>query len=403
MPRLSLTDRFIAGAKSKTAQTDFFDAKTLGLVLRVSASGVKSWNLFFTSPKTGKRARTTLGRYPRTTLADARTRALEAMAHVDAGVDPRDVSGGAMTVQQLVSSYLEKHVRPNLRSRKAVERRLTKNALPLIGSIAVADLHKRDITRVLDRIAARGCAVEGARVFQDLRAMCRWAVSRGDLDHSPLDGMDPPTSAKPRERVLADDEVAQLWAALPEALPRSPACQSIIKLCLLTAQRVGEVAGMHADELDLKARLWTIPAARSKNGYAHAVPLTDAALAVMESGNDDGMTGFAFPDAKGNGPLPAHAVSKTIRLAQDRFGLPQWTAHDLRRTAVTGMAKLGVSPIVLGHVINHRSVTKAGTTLSVYSQYDYGKEKSEALELWADRLVGIVGGAKLLPMRKARP
>jgi len=399
MPRLALTDRFIAGAKSKTAQTDFFDARTLGLVLRVSASGVKSWNLFFTAPSTGKRARTTLGRYPRTTLAEARTRALEAMTLVDAGADPRDVSGGAMTVQQLVGSYLEKHVRPNLRSRKAVERRLTKNVLPLIGSIAVAELHKRDITRVLDRIAARGCAVEGARVFQDLRAMCRWAVSRGDLDHNPLDGMEPPAAPKPRERVLTDDEVATLWAVLPEALQRSPAVQNIIKLCLLTGQRVGEVAGIHADELDLKARVWTIPAARSKNGYAHAVPLTDAAIAVINAA--DGVArGFVFPDTKGNGPLASNSVAKTIRLAQDRMGLPQWTAHDLRRTAVTGMAKLGVSPIVLGHVINHRSVTKAGVTLAVYSQYNYAKEKREALDLWAARLAGIVGGAKLLPMRR---
>ena len=294
MPRLSLTDRFVAGAKSKTPQTDFFDAKTLGLVLRVSASGVKAWNLFYTSPKTGKRTRTTLGRYPRTSLADARTRALEAMAHIDEGIDPRDVSGGAMTVQELVRSYIAKHARPNLRSHKAVERRLTKNALPIIGSLAVADLHKRDITRVLDRIAARDCTVEGKRVFEDMRAMCRWAVSRGDLDHNPMDGMEPPAAPKPRERVLTDDELVKLWAVLPEALRRSPACQRIIQLCLLTAQRVGEVSGMHTDELDLKARIWVIPAARAKNGYAHTVPLTLAAIAIIEDARAGGPA-FCFP------------------------------------------------------------------------------------------------------------
>ena len=77
-------------------------------------------------------------------------------------------------------------------------------------------------------------------------------------------------------------------------------------------------------------------------------------------------------------------------------------SHDLRRTAVTNMAKLGVSPIVLGHVINHVSVTKAGVTLSVYSHYDYAKEKREALELWAAHLNAIVeGGAMVLQMRGA--
>jgi len=66
------------------------------------------------------------------------------------------------------------------------------------------------------------------------------------------------------------------------------------------------------------------------------------------------------------------------------------------------MAQLGVAPIVLGHVINHRSVTKAGVTLAVYAHYNYAKEKREALELWAERLAGIVGtGAAVIPMRRA--
>jgi aspartate carbamoyltransferase regulatory subunit len=66
------------------------------------------------------------------------------------------------------------------------------------------------------------------------------------------------------------------------------------------------------------------------------------------------------------------------------------------------MARLGVSPIVLGHVINHISVTRAGVTLSVYSQYDYAKEKREALNLRAAHLDAIVqGGAMVLPMRRA--
>ena len=79
-------------------------------------------------------------------------------------------------------------------------------------------------------------------------------------------------------------------------------------------------------------------------------------------------------------------MAKTITKARDRFGLDHWTAHDLRRTVISNMAKLGVAPIVLGHIINHRSVTKAGVTLSHYVQYDYAKEKREALYLWADRL-----------------
>jgi integrase len=212
--------------------------------------------------------------------------------------------------------------------------------------------------------------------------------------------MRPPKEGAPSARFLTDAELKQLWNALPEALPRSKATQQIIKLCLLTGQRVGEVAGIHSNELDLRARTWTIPAARSKNGYLHEVPLSDAALVVIREA--EGKT-FLFPDRKGDAGLTSHEVSKTIRRAQSRFGLAQWTAHDLRRTVVTGMARLGVTPIVLGHCINHRSVTKAGVTLSVYCEYDYAREKREALDLWAAHLHAIVrGGAKVLPLRANR-
>ena len=153
---------------------------------------------------------------------------------------------GAMTVRQIINSYLSKYVRPNLRSAAAIERRFAKNVTPIIGNISVADLHKREINRVVDPILQRGSPVEAARCFEDLRALFRWGVARGDLDHSPMEGMRKPGEAKPRDRVLSDSEIATLWNRLREALPRSRACQLIIRLCLLTSQRVGEVSGMCA-------------------------------------------------------------------------------------------------------------------------------------------------------------
>jgi integrase len=401
MPRVSLTDKFVAAAKTDAGQADYFDAKCQGLVLRVSENGLKTWCLFFTAPKSGKRARSTLGRYPQTSLADARTRALEANSYLDQGLDPRDVATGAITVAQLVASYIAKHVRPNLRSAKAVERRFTKNVLPIIGGIDLASLHRRDVNRVIDSLIARDCTTESVRVFQDLRAMFRWGAARGDLDRNPMEGMKMPTPPRPRERVLSEAEIATLWGALP-SIQKSVSCQRIIKLCLLTGQRVGEVSGMRLSEIDLRTRVWTIPSARSKNKHTHTVPLSDAAISVIEEAHADARGNVLFPDDVGKGSLRADAVSKTITKAQERFGIAHWTAHDLRRTAVTGMAKLGVSPIVLGHVINHRSVTKAGVTLAVYQQYDFEKEKRQALDLWSDRLAGIVeSGAAVIPMRRA--
>jgi integrase len=192
---------------------------------------------------------------------------------------------------------------------------------------------------------------------------------------------------------LSDDEIKRLWHGLPKALSKSVQCQRIIKLCLATAQRVGEVAGMTRAELDLNAREWRLPGARTKNASAHTVPLSDLALSIIEEAiTDAGKSTHIFPCGKGS--LSPVAVARTILRANDteRFGIAAWSAHDLRRTALTGMARLGVAPIVLGHVANHRTTTRAGVTLAVYSQYTYDKEKRAALDLWAERLAAIVKG-----------
>ena len=121
-------------------------------------------------------------------------------------------------------------------------------------------------------------------------------------------------------------------------------------------------------ELDVQAAVWTIPGARSKNGHAHSVPLTPLALNLLNW-------------------VLAH-----------QLGLGHWTAHDLRRTALK--AELGIAPIVLGHIANHRTTTKAGITLGIYVHHTYEREKREALELWADRLEGIIsGGANIVAIR----
>jgi integrase len=393
--RVLLTDRFCDRAKSLRAQTDYFDENVSGLALRVTAQGVKTWTLHFGPAK--KRARITLGRYPSTSLASARALALDAKASIADGGDPRRPTD-AMTISDLVASYVEKHA-STLRSADEIKRRLYRNIVPVIGNVKLSELNRRDATRVIDKVAKRDAPTEAMRSFEDLRAMLRWAVSRGDLDHSPIEGMRKPPGSKPRERVLSDDEIQTLWNGLPKALARSPDCQRIIKLCLVTGQRVGEVAGMTRGELELKLKVWRLPGTRTKNGHPHTVPLSPLAIELI--GNVDGEQ--VFPNAEGEGTLPGAAVARTISRAQERFGIAQWSAHDLRRTALTGMAKLGVAPIVLGHIANHRTTTKAGMTLSVYIHHAYEKEKREALELWADRLQGIVaGGGEVVPMRGKR-
>jgi integrase len=358
--KLQLTDRFCQHAKSDTAQTDYFDETVTGLALRVTSGGTKAWTLLYGMP----RRRMTLGRYPQMSLAAARTAALEAKSGRTSG-----------TIAALAEVYL-KSIK-SLRSAPEVERRLRKDALPIIGHIPLAELHRRDVTRVID---AKSAPIAARRVFEDIRGMVRWAVARGDLDHNPIDGMTGPPNAKARDRVLTDTEIRQLWHRSGEL---GDEAGRIVKLCLVTGQRLGEVTGLTDAELDLAARVWNIPGSRTKNGHGHSVPLSRMALELIKPG----------------ATASRLQVSRKVHFHQ--LGLDQWSVHDLRRTALTGMARLGVAPIVLGHVANHRTTTKAGVTLGVYVQHAYEKEKREALELWADRLQGIIsGGAEVVSMRR---
>jgi integrase len=181
-----------------------------------------------------------------------------------------------------------------------------------------------------------------------------------------------PPISKPRTRVLSDDEIRALWQGLNEFRPE---VARVIKLCLVTGQRVGEVAGMTSGELDLTGRVWNIPGSRTKNGHPHSVPLSQLALDII-----DQTDWLSIDQAQ---------VSSIIHYNQ--LGLaPRWTAHDCRRSALTGMAKLGIAPIVIGHVANHRTTTKAGVTLGVYVHHAYEDEKRDALSRWATRLQNII-------------
>jgi hypothetical protein len=162
--RVQLTDRFCQHAKSTEGpQTDYFDETVSGLALRVTSRGTKAWTLLYGSP----RHRVTLGRYPALSLASARARALE--------VKDGRASG---TVAALAETYLRSI--NGLRSVREIERRLRRDVLPVIGHVPLGELHRRDVTRVIDGKLV-DAPITARRVFEDVRAMVRWAVARGDL------------------------------------------------------------------------------------------------------------------------------------------------------------------------------------------------------------------------------
>jgi integrase len=421
MGRILLTDKFCAAVKYIAGgRNEYADAQVRGLRFRVLPSGLKDWSVRYTSPRDGTKPRLPLGNYPGTTLATARGRGMEVMGMLDARQDPRlvlaDAASGAMTVSHLIDSYLEKHVRPNLRSHGEVERRLRRNVEPLIGGMKLADLHRRDIARTIDVVLARDARVQARHVHGDLGAMLNWAVGRGTLDQNPAAGLPRPAPPASRDRVLSDVEIHKLWHALPTVFARNPSIARTLKLSLVTAARIGEVAAMKHAELDLKTATWTIPGTRSKNRAEHNIPLTDLALDIIrEEIQDADNSRFVFPSPSGTGPLTlttlavakalARAVAPTGKHPRGRLGIAHFTAHDLRRSALTNLAKLGVAPMTIAHCANHRTITKAGITFGVYVQHNYEPEKRAAMNLWAARLAAIIDAqpaAEILPLQSRK-
>lgn len=216
-----------------------------------------------------------------------------------------------MTIAGLIESYLADPEKSALRSKAEIERRLRKNVVPVIGALKLSELRRRDLRNVTDVLLRRDAKTEATRVFEDVRGMIRWAVQNEYLDANPLDGMRRPFEPTANSHILSDDEIHTLWNGLPNTLAKSIQCQRIIELCLITAQRVGEVAGLVRSEIDLKVREWRLPASRTKNGHAHVVPLSGLAIDIIKEAMVDAGEGAPlFPC--GNGSLSPIAVARTI-------------------------------------------------------------------------------------------
>ena len=269
-------------------------------------------------------------------------------------------------------------------------------------------MKKSDIHDLLDEIVDRGAPIVANRTLAVFRRLCNWAVERGIIDTSPCDKIKAPAAEESRDRVLTDDEVRLAWGAFERV--GWPFGQ-IAQLLLLTGARRDEVASARWNEIDLNASTWTIAKERSKNGIAHEIPLSEAATNILRSlpRIGDKRDALIF-STTGRTPVSGfsrakEAVDTEILVAlkeravesgltpEDVLAPERWTLHDLRRTAASGMAGLGIAPHVVEAVLNHRSGTIKGVA-AVYNRYTYAAEKRQALDAWARRLGVIAAGAE---------
>ena len=359
----------------------------------------------------GKARRMTLGTYSAVSLASARVKHANAKELLAKGADPgalhvekRQAERQAETVTDIAEEYLEKWARPRKRSAGEDERILRKDVLPVWGKRKAKDIRRRDVILLLDTIVERGAPIAANRTLGVIRRMFNFAISRDLLDTTPVAMVKPPAKENQRERVLSPEEMRVFWKGLDEG-PISPGICLALKLQLVAAQRKGELIGAALSEFDLEEeKVWIIPPERAKNGKTHRVPLSPLAISLIEDARAlaDGSK-WLFPSPKGDIPVKPQAVNqalyraclpiaerpKAARLSnKPTIGLTGIVPHDLRRTAASGMAALGINRLVISKILNHveSSVT------SIYDRHGYNAEKRHALESWASHLESILSG-----------
>lgn len=441
------TPKSVRSAKPAEVRQEIADAGCKGLYLVIQPGGSKSWA--FRYRLVGSTKKLTLGPAylgddeiaqpaldQANTLAGARKLAGEAALLVAKGIDPakqkfatreraRQYAEGAvqadrLTVEVLAKQFIRDHAMKRTRESswrqtarliglqpdptepaKMVRAATGGEVLSKWGKRPAHEITRADVNDLLRSIAARGSPITSNRVLAAVRKMFNWAVDEDLLAVSPCGGVKRKADENSRDRKLSDDELRLVWKA-SGALGYP--FEQFTKLLILTLQRRAEVAGVRRAEVNVTARLWTLPRERAKNDVEHEVPLSDAALRVLESSKNIGEAGFyltrygevglsGYSKAKLELDAEILNIQKAEAVARGEkpdavVALPRWTWHDLRRTGASGLAALGCEIVVTERVLNHISGALAGVA-GVYNRFQYADKKRAALDAWAQHVLGL--------------
>ncbi|ESY19284.1 MULTISPECIES: site-specific integrase [unclassified Mesorhizobium] len=278
-------------------------------------------------------------------------------------------------------------------------------AVGLWGDKRIQDVTRRDIREHLEKLAATA-PIGANRTFAELRKFFNWTVGKDILTASPMTDLQAPSEENnSRNRILtrrkevpgsSDNELRWLWQACKAydgAAGRGP-FGLFLQLLVMTGQRRSEVAEMTWGEIDMEAAEWTIPAARSKNGEPHVVPLSKEALAILRAvPRIKSKAGYVFTTG-GESPISGFSrmklrVDKLMAKSAGETKIADWTLHDIRRTVAAGMQRLGVRMEVTEKVLNHKSGSFRGIA-AIYQVDDYADEKRASLDVWGRFVIELV-------------
>jgi integrase len=398
---MKITARTIAGLKLPGGKNDaiYFDDDMPGFGIRLRVSGAqvrRSWVAQYRS--FGRTRRVLLGSGELLNVEQARAAAKKVLARVTLGHDPQAEKiarrqKDTHSLKGIVADYLafkQRTVRP--RTYGEIVRYLTGHFFKPLHNIPIDQITRKDVAARLTKITLENGSITASRARIALSGFYAWAMGQGLAEANPVIGTTRPQEAKPRERVLDDDELARVWKACSD-----DAFGKVIRLLILTGARRAEVGGMQWSELDFERGTWVIPAERVKNGRQHTLPLTPLAISIIESVPRRVGRDHLFGTRSDGGLSHWHAKAEL----DQRLTIKPWRVHDLRRTLATRLCDLGIAPHVVEQILNHQSGHRAGI-VGVYNRSSYEREVKAALALWSDHVRALVesGKRKIVAMHR---
>lgn len=406
MAKQKLTAAFVDKVTTDK-QIDFYDENTSGLGLRVSPGGAKTF--FYRYRFNGKNRRYSISRYSKKgfPLSKARIKVDELRSNVKKGGDPvgeeqdkkrsnRIKAIGEKTFGELAQEFKAIHLK-SLREETQEEhsRIIDVELTPVLGKLLAKQVDKSHIIPLLDNKAIKdGKATMANRIRARLHTIYEFGIQRGIVEVNPVTSIKPyPDGETKRDRYYSEKEIWLLWKAFNQI---SQPASSILKILLLTGQRKTETMKMEWGHIN--GNIWTIPKHLAKGNRIHDVPLSNAAMKIinfMKTVNGNKKYVFTSP-VKSDSPITdiSRSIEYIRKYKLDDFLVPDFKMHDLRRTAATHMAKHKVSRTVLGKILNHKGMAGDGQVTAIYDRHEYMKEKRQALQKWESHLNEIITNKK---------